>query len=328
MINYRELILFEWVVVDNCNLNCSYCVNKGEYSQKSKAEMMYVAGREIDIAKKIVELSSNADHVVVNLTGGDPLLSNYFVDVLTILASADNIQIRLITNMKLLKNVAEKICEIYPDLIIGGSIHVQYRSNEEIDQLAGFLNEYKGRLNIGLSQVDSDLSQEDRAKVERLSEQTGMAVDFQRFIPPWTEAGKVDDAQQISDENFAPSLGKRCCLGFSHFLLLPDGSFCHDLWCLDRATKVDDFLALTSSNLNDYILEEMKMCPKTSCGCNYNLFNHSEYLSACLRLGYSESEIFESDNLKQFVATSETVASTNNWLARLKAKAIKLFSNL
>jgi len=327
MINHRELILFEWVVVDNCNLNCSYCVNKGEYSQKAKAEMKYVAGREIDIAKKIVELSSNADNVVVNLTGGDPLLSKYFVEILTILASADNIQIRLITNMKLLKNVAEKICEIYPDLIIGGSIHAQYRSNEEIDQLASFLNEYKGRLNIGLSQVDSDLSQEDRAKVERLSEKTGMAVDFQRFIPPWTEAGKIDDAQRISDENFAPSLGKRCCLGFSHFLLLPDGSFCHDLWCLDRVTKVDDFLALTSSNLQDYILEEMKRCPKTSCGCNYNLFNHSEYLSACQRLGYSEVEIFGGGNLKQADETVESVGPANNLLARLKTKVIKLVSN-
>lgn len=326
MINHRELLLFEWVVVDNCNLNCSYCVNKGEYSQKPKAEMIYVPGRELDIAKKIVELSSNADNVVVNLTGGDPLLSKYFVELLTILASADNIQIRLITNMKLLKNVAEKICEIYPNLIIGGSIHAQYRSNEEIDQLADFLNEYKGRLNIGLSQVDSDLSQEDRAKVERLSEKTGMAVDFQRFIPPWTDAGKVDNAQQISDENFAPSLGKRCCLGFSHFLLLPDGSFCHDLWCLDRATKVDDFLALTSSNLHDYILEEMKKCPKTSCGCNYNVFNYPEYLSACQRLGYSAAEIFGSENLRQSDETKEKGTPNNSWLARVKAKALEFFS--
>lgn len=327
MIKHRELLLFEWVVVDNCNLNCSYCVNKGEYSQKPKSEMLYVPGREIDIAKKIVELSSNADQVVVNLTGGDPLLSKNFVELLTILASADNIQIRLITNMKLLPNVAERICDIYPNLIIGGSIHAQYRSSEEIEQLADFLNEYKDRLNIGLSQVDSDLNKEDRAKVERLSEKTGMAVDFQRFIPPWTEAGKVEDAQKISDENFAPSLGKRCCLGYSHFLLLPDGSFCYDLWCLDRTEKIGDFLSLTGANLKDYFLEEMKKCPKSSCGCNYNLFNPSEYHAACQRLGYPLDEIFGSENLRQLEESAEMVAPANNWLASLKAKAIKRFSN-
>ena len=326
MINHRELILFEWVVIDNCNLNCNYCVNKGEYSQKTISEMMYVAGREIDIAKKIVELSSNADKVVVNLTGGDPLLSKYFVEVLAILASAGNVQIRLITNMKLLKNVAEKICEICPDLIIGGSIHAQYRSNEEIDQLADFLNEYKGRLNISLSQVDIELGQEDREKVARLIEKTGIAVDFQRFIPPWTEAGKIEDAQQLSDNNFVSSLGKRCCLGFSHFLLLPDGSFCHDLWCLDRATKTGDFLALTSSNLNEYILEDMKKCPKTSCGCNYNVFNHPEYLAACKRLGYSEAEIFGPENLRKTDEIIAKVNPTTSWFARVKAKALKFFS--
>lgn len=305
MTRHRELLLFEWVVVDNCNLNCSYCVNKGEYSQKPKSEMLYAPGLELDIARKIVALSSNAERVVVNLTGGDPLLSKHFVELLTILASAGNIQIRLITNMKLLKNVADRICEIYPDMMIGGSIHAQYRSNKEIDQLADFLKEYKGKLNITLSQVDCDLSPEDRSKVTRLSEKTGMSVDFQRFIPPWTEAGKVDDAQRISDENFAPSFGKRCCLGYSHFLLLPDGSFCYDLWCLDRTAKVGDFLSLTPSNLKDYILEDMKWCPKSSCGCNYNLFNHSEYLAACHRLGYSEAEIFVPENLRQFEVSKE-----------------------
>lgn len=327
MIDHRELLLFEWVVVDNCNLNCSYCVNKGEYSQKPKAKMLYVPGREIDIAKKIVELSSNADQVVVNLTGGDPLLSKYFVEMLTILASADNIQIRLITNMKLLPKVAAKICEIYPKLIIGGSIHAQYRSAEEIDQLADFLNQYKGRLNISLSQVDSDLSQADRVKVERLSEKTGMAVDFQRFIPPWTEAGRVEDAQKISDENFAPSLGKRCCLGYSHFLLLPDGTFCYDLWCLDRSEKTGDFLSLTGANLDHYFLEDMKKCPKSSCGCNYNLFNPTEYHAACQRLGYPFDEIFGAENLLQIKAPAKAVDSENNWLLRLKDKAIKLFSH-
>lgn len=328
MTSHRELLLFEWVVVDNCNLNCSYCVNKGEYSQKPKSEMLYAPGLELDIARKIVELSSNAEQVVVNLTGGDPLLSKHFVELLTILASADNIQIRLITNMKLLKNVADRICDIYPELMIGGSIHAQYRSDEEIDQLVDFLNAYKGRLKIGLSQVDSDLSQEDRAKVDRLSEKTGMRVDFQKFIPPWTEAGRVEDAQRISDENFVPSLGKRCCLGFSHFLLLPDGSFCHDLWCQDRDGKTGSFLSLTQSNLEKYMLEDMKKCPKSSCGCNYNLFNHSEYLSACHRLGYASDEIFGFEERQQDTESANTVQPVNNWLTRLIAKATKLFSHL
>lgn len=321
MIRPRELIFFEWVLVDNCNLNCAYCVNKGEYSQKPKSQMKYVPGLEIHIAKKILEMSGCADHVIVNLTGGDPLLSEHFIDVIKMLAACGNIRINLITNMKLLAHVAESICAIYPNMNIGGSIHAQYRSDEEIDQLAEMLNAYKGRLKISLSQVDSNLSREDRAKVERIAAKTGLTVAFQRFIPPWTEAGRVDDEQQIRDRNFVASLGKRCCLGYSHFLLLPDGSFCYDLWCIDRTEKAGDFLTLSPANAGDFVLDDMKKCPKTSCGCNYNVFHHQEYLAACRRLNHPGGEVFGPGNWRQSEDDDSALNRVKRWFHRGLARS-------
>src|ERR1043165_2783015 len=98
----RELFLFEWVVVDNCNLYCDYCVNKGEFSHKSNQSILYKPGKEKEIAQKISDLSCLADKVVVNLTGGEPLLARYIEDVLKILSATGNVYIHLITNLKLL----------------------------------------------------------------------------------------------------------------------------------------------------------------------------------------------------------------------------------
>jgi organic radical activating enzyme len=296
----RELFYFEWVMYDNCNLNCTYCVNIGEYSQKPKDKMLYAPGKEIEIANKIYELSGYADHVHVNLSGGEPLLSKHFIEVLSILSKVKNISINLITNLKKIHEIADYVVQITPNINIEGSLHVHFRSDLEMDQLIHFLNSYKQRLKINLSQVNHDLSDNDRKKIERIKEQTGMTVWMQTFIPPWTESGRVDNAQEISDISFVSSLGKRCCLGYSHFLLLPDGTFYYDLWCIDRDKKQrGNFIELEQVNFNKYIVDDMKKCPKTSCGCNYNTLQYTAYSAACLRLGYPEEEVFGPNNLKQ-----------------------------
>lgn len=295
----REMFFFEWVIFDNCNLNCSYCVNKGEFSQKPTSKMSYIAGLETDIANKIVELSNNAERVVVNLTGGDPLLADHFVEVLAILANAPNITVNVITNLKRIDAVAEDIIRIMPAITIGGSLHVQFRSAQEIEQLIDFLNRYKSKLNISLSQVNHNLSFENIKTVTRITEQTGLDVMYQTFIPPWTDAGKVENEQSIRDANFVSSLGKRCCLGYSHFFLFPDGKFQYNLWCNDDTRKVGDFLRISPSNFDEFILNDMKRCPRTSCGCNYNVISYPEYSSACNRLGYTANEVFGPDNLRQ-----------------------------
>ena len=34
----RELLYFEWIIYDNCNLNCPYCVTKGDFSHKENRQ--------------------------------------------------------------------------------------------------------------------------------------------------------------------------------------------------------------------------------------------------------------------------------------------------
>jgi organic radical activating enzyme len=162
----RELFYFEWVMYDNCNLNCTYCVNIGEYSQKPKDKMLYAPGKEIEIAKKIYQLSGYADHVHVNLSGGEPLLSKHFIEVLSILSKVKNISINLITNLKKIHEIADYVVQITPNINIEGSLHVHFRSDLEMDQLIHFLNSYKQRLKINLSQVNHDLSDNDRKKLK------------------------------------------------------------------------------------------------------------------------------------------------------------------
>ena len=292
----REFFFFEWVVVDNCNLDCSYCINKGEFSQKSKDKMKYVPGLEISIAQKIVELSDSADRVYVNLTGGDPLLSDYFIDVLKVLASAGNITVNLITNLKRINRYADDIVRVFPALAINGSLHISFRSDHEIDNLIDFLNAYKSLVSISLSQVDYELTYEDRRKLALITNKTGMNIALQTYIPPWTDAGKIDNSEEILNSNFISSKGKRCCLGFSHFFLLPDGTFYYDLWCNDLTNKSGNFLGINPANFGQFILDDMKKCPMSFCGCNYNTSSFLEYITACNRLGYDSLEVFSQNN--------------------------------
>lgn len=298
MTDKRDLFYFEWVVVDNCNFNCNYCVNSGVFSHKSRDEMLYVAGLEIAIANKILEFSRLTHRVMVNLTGGEPLLSDHFVEMLSILAKADNISVQLITNQKRLEAIADDILRVFPALSISGSLHVRFRTDREIDDLIAFLNAYKDRLHISLSQVNHDLTPDDMNKIERIKNLTGMEIAYYAFIPPYTGAGKVENAQKIRDATFVPALGKRCCLGYSHFFVSPDGTFYFDQWCNLRTRKKGDFLKVESSNFREFILEDMKKCPQTSCGCNYNVFNYPDYLAACRRLGYPEEEVFGPSHLR------------------------------
>jgi len=294
----KELLLFEWVVIDNCNLFCEYCVNKGEYSHKRSQDIRYSPGKEIEIALKISELSCLADKVIVNLTGGEPLLAKHIQEVMKILRSAGNVYINLITNLRLLERYAETLAELSPYVTVGGSLHVHYRSDDEIDSLIVILKKYAGRFPLTLSQVDHDLTSADIEKVSRIKAATGMDVVFQTFIPPWTVAGKIAKEDKIRDAHFVASTGKRCCLGYSHFFILPDATFYYDLWCKDGSRKIGDFLGINKETLGRFILKEMKKCPATSCGCNYNMFNYQEYLQACERHGYLDCEVFGKHNTR------------------------------
>lgn len=122
---------------------------------------------------------------------------------------------------------------------------------------------------------------------------------YQTFIPIHEDSNKnKDEAKIISDRHFVSTLGKRCCLGYSHFFIKPDGKFYYDLWCNERTRKVGDFLSLSPNTFDKFILDNMRKCPESSCGCNYNIFHNDEYLSACKRLGYSKKEVCSRKNTR------------------------------
>ena len=284
----KEILIFEWVVVDNCNLKCDYCVNKGEFSHKDGEKLLYVSGREVDIAQKIVDLSSLAYTVVVNLTGGEPLLASRIKEVISILKTGKNIRINLISNFALIDRILDNLKDLNSILV---SLHIHYRSEENIERLIAAINKAKQKTKISISQVDYNLSDAERKMLSHISSSTGQSISMQPFIPPWTDKGKVNNDREISDATFISSLGKRCSLGYFYYLLLPDGTFYYGLWCNKNSRKTGNFLA-SSVKEEVFSATEMKKCPDSSCGCNYNLSFYEEYAAECRKLGCSQKEIF------------------------------------
>ncbi len=285
----KELFSFEWVIFDNCNFKCPYCVNKGEFSHKDAASMTYVPGRELEIARRIVELSRYAKKVDVNLTGGEPLLSKYVKDVLAILKSAPNIKVHLITNFSLIERVGEQIGDFDSALI---SLHIHHRLSHDTEQLIERINDAKRKLPLIISQVDCDLTAEDRRTLAEIAARTGLPISYQPFSPPWTEEGMVNRGKEISDATFVRSAGKRCILGYFNYFLLPDGNFYYGLWCNKNTKRVGNFLAPLEENRDAFFPAGMQKCRTSSCGCNYNTYCYPEYLVECKKLGYPRSERF------------------------------------
>ena len=321
----KELFYFEWVIFDNCNFKCSYCVNKGEFSHKEAGQLLYVPGRELDIARKIVELSAYAKKVDVNLTGGEPLLSKHLQEVVSILKSAPNIKIHLITNFLLINRIMDSIDDFDSVLL---SLHIHHRHDKDTKQLIGSINQAKKKVPLILSQVDYNLSHEDKQALSEIESGTGLAINYQAFIPPWTEDGKVSEAKKISDATFVSSLGKRCILGYFNYFLLPDGTFYYGLWCNKHSKKKGNFLAPIDENKDFFFPKEIEKCKASSCGCNYNTYCYDEYLAECKKLGYPKSERFGRYNKRiSYVLTHQLQHVPGMFSRFLKNRIRRLFNN-
>ena len=295
MSSKRKFCFLEWVVIDNCNLDCSYCVNKGKYSQKDASRMRYVPGIELQVAQKIRSISPQFEKIVVNLTGGEPTVALHIVEVVKELAAAGNVEVRLITNLK----ATDRFEEIAPYLSsVLVSLHLDYRSNDDVERIISVVNAHKSTLPITLSQVDHDMSSEVHNKLARIKAATRLPISYQTFIPPWTDDGKMEKRDVINVANFQKSLGKRCSLGYFYFFIETDGTLRYDLWCSPENARNTSFLSPELANLSTYVLDDMKKCPKLACGCNYNYSFHNLYLRECHQKGYPQKEIFFGNNLR------------------------------
>ncbi|MFA5322627.1 MAG: radical SAM protein, partial [Smithella sp.] len=236
----KELFYFEWIIFDNCNLNCSYCVTKGEFSHKEMEKISYVPGREIDIAHRIVELSHLTNKVVVNLTGGEPLLAYRIKEVISILKTASNIHVNLISNFSLVDKIADVLSDLDSILV---SLHIRHRSPADMENLINSINYAKNKSSLSLCQVDYGLNADDKKILSHVSSKTEMDIRLQPFIPRWNEKGRIEKSRQLSDKTFISSFGKRCSLGYLAFLLGPDGNIYHGLWCNPKSQKIGNMLA-------------------------------------------------------------------------------------
>jgi|GEM_PF-2839686 len=290
---YREMLWFEWIMIDACNLNCRYCVNGYGKTLKGEAQSK-PAALDLKMAEQIVGISQHAEKVFVNLTGGEPTLSKHIVEIIYLLCQTQNISVQLITNMKRMHSLAQRLEPCLPLIHIVGSLHVSHRTDEDMDRMIGFINGYKSVLNIQLTQVNHEFSKQDMEKLTRVKNETGLNIALQTYIPPRDASAR---SHSVRDASFVSSLGKRCCLGYSTFLLQPDGIFRYGLWCSRKETA--DFVTIKPSDFRAYMLDGMEKCPKTSCDCNYNTFIYDSYLRACRRLGYREEEIFGPDNVRK-----------------------------
>lgn len=288
----KQLLFYEWVAYDNCNLKCGYCVNKGEYSHKKKHEIMYNKGAEVNIANRIVELSDIGKKVLVTLTGGEPLLLERIDEVISILASRKNINVKLVTNFRLIDRIQPVIHKLDNILV---SLHIKYRTDKEIEKIVEGLNKYKSSVPIIISQVDYKLTEDDRKKLNYIKQKTRMHVRMQTFIPPWVE--DTVENREISDDIYVPTKGKYCTLGYFYYLIHPDGSYFPNLWCNDRSdSKKLDFLGDVEDVREVLLRKKMLKCPVSSCGCNYNTFNYDNYLKECIREGKEKSLIMDRVN--------------------------------
>lgn len=288
----KQLLFFEWVAYDNCNLKCSYCVNKGEYSHKKKQEIIYKDGYEIDIAKRIVALVDAGKDIMVTLTGGEPLLVNRIDEVISLFAEHKNIKVKLVTNFRLIDRIQHVVHKLDNILV---SLHIKYRSDDEIEKIIENINKYKSKVPIVISQVDYDLNEDDRRKLNHIKRKTRMYIRMQTFIPPWVEDTATN--QELSDNIYVPTKGKYCSLGYFYYLIHPDGTFFPNLWCNNRDdAKKHDFLGDIDDVKAVLLRKKMHICPESSCGCNYNTFQYDTYLKECIKLGHDKSLIMDRMN--------------------------------
>jgi hypothetical protein len=291
----RKLLYFEWVIIDKCDMGCSYCIDKAVHSQKPDADILYVPGYEIETAEKILELCDHAETVLVSICAAEPLLAVHIKDVFSILEKGNNINIRLFTNLNRLADVCEDIVHLGPRVEVVGSLHISYHGDEWVDRLLRLVNQYKEKVRFRLSQVDHELNGDDRRRLFRIERDSGMPVCYVTYVQPAPPASGLDlgtDGKKNANESkFQASLGKRCCLGYSHFFLNPDGTFKYGLWCMEN--KIGPFHSIHTSSFDQYILDGMLKCPRPYCVCNYNVHDYDAYLAACESLGYPKREIMQ-----------------------------------
>lgn len=276
----KDLIVLDWCVADICNMNCEYCIS----SDIKKNESAYRNPDNktvLSIAYRIKELSNYFKKITVNLCGGEPLLAENIDQAIEVLSEKSNIELVLITNFKLIDKIHTRLSK-FKDLFI--SLHIKYRSDDEVTGMIDKINKLQTGANISLSQVDYQLTDADLSGLARISYYTNKSINLQTYNIPISDGDKHDG----SGYNYKSPYGKNCLIGNMFFNISSDGILSFNIWCHknDGSGKIS-FLGPVDEIVEILNNRNIVTCSFSYCPCNYNVTFHENYLSA---MGESETD--------------------------------------
>jgi Kdo2-lipid IVA lauroyltransferase/acyltransferase len=307
-----DFILLQWIVTTTCNMNCEYCYAVGIVNQEKENKLE----NTLKIASRIVELSGQYKRVRLDITGGEILTYKDLDKVLEIIKPVKNIELGIFTNATYF-SVIESNIERFK--MVNISLHVKYRTYEEIDSIIDYVNRNKHKTCIVLSQVDYDLNDEDHIKLARIEYQTDISIFFQTYIKPYFILEENDHDIEFANL-FGRSKDKICAMNCFAFTILPNGRLFYDLACRKGTRKTANFL---DSIKNSYVTlkdNQPQKCPYQFCYNNYNIFYFEEYQNICDRFNIDIDSRFTQEYLSEFGSLKRDLVNTKHALHLEKLK--------
>lgn len=308
----KDFILLQWIVTTKCNMACEYCYAVGAVNKDKENKLE----NTLKIAERIVELSRFYKRVRLDITGGEILTYKDLDKVLEIIKPVKNIELGIFTNATYFSAI-ESCIERFA--MVNISLHVKYRTNEEIESIIRNINKYKHNTCIVLSQVDYDLKEEDHIKLARIEYETKVSIFFQTYIKPYFILEEDDNDEEFSNL-FINSKNKICAMNCFAFTILPTGRLFYDLACRKGTRKTGDFLdSLEKINisLRD---NQPKKCPYQFCYNNYNNFFFKEYQNICESFKIDINSRFTNENLSEYGTLKKDLVNTKHELYLEKLK--------
>ena len=308
----NDFILLQWIVTTKCNMNCEYCYAVGVVNKDKENKVE----NTLKIAARIVELSLLYKRVRLDITGGEILTYKDLDKVLKIIKPVKNIELGIFTNATYFSTI-ESCIERF--VMVNISLHVKYRTNEEIDSIISYVNKYNHKTSIVLSQVDYDLKDEDHVKLARIEYETKVSIFFQTYIKPYFILEEDDQDEEFSSL-FINSKNKVCAMNCFAFTILPNGRLFYDLACRKGTRKTGDFLE-SLKNINVTLKDNQpKKCPYQFCYNNYNIFFFDEYQNICDRNKIDINSRFTKENLSEYGTLKKELVNTKHALYLEKLK--------
>lgn len=174
-------------LTDRCNLNCIYCMPKGEiinFLDKSKI-------LSSDDIYYISDILSNLGIQKIKLTGGEPLLRNDIIQIIQKIYSIDKIKkVTLTTNGVLLYKYLDRL---YENNIRDINISLDSLSPQKYNQITNFKLDsilsildkllLYDDINIKINVVPINISDEDIISMANLAKNTNIKVRFIEIMP-------------------------------------------------------------------------------------------------------------------------------------------------